>query len=228
MHQDFSTFVGAWALLLSCLALVIEPLAHGSRWFNRTLRLSAGLAGLVTFLTAHTMWTHIGELTQVIPAAVLAEHPDLWESAVFEALTRYFLVVWGVAWVLILPMLAPSSFYWRVTGLLAGLPLIVSFVFCAIWMSVDLQGFQRLPEVVSIAAAAVMVSSGVFFFRWAIQQKIDQLRAQVGPICHDIGQMRMVARLKSTLLREEVLQPPSEASAGLEHSAAAGTGHSHG
>lgn len=228
MHQDFSTFVGAWALLLSCLALVIEPLAHGSRWLNRTLRLSAGLAGLVTFLTAHAMWTHVGELTQVIPAVVLAEHPDLWESAVFEALTRYFLVVWGVAWVMILPMLAPSSFYRRITGRLAGLPLIVSFGFGGIWMSVDLQGFQRLPEVVSIAAAAVMAGSGILLGRWAIQQKIDQFWAQVGPIFHDIGQMRIVARLKSTLLRDEVLQPSGEAAAGIEHSAAAGAGRSHG
>jgi len=220
MHQDFSSFIGAWALLLSCLALVIEPLAHGSRWFNRALRLSAGLAGLTTFLLAHAMWAHIGELAKAIPPAALAENPDQWDSAVFQALTRTFLVGWGVVLILTLPALAPTSFYRRVTGWLAGLPLIASFGFVGVWMSVDLQGFQRLPDLVSIPAAAVMAGSMVFLIRWGIQQKIDQFRDRLRPICEGVSKIGAVAWLKSKLLRDEVPPPAGEPSAYLEHSAA--------
>ncbi|WP_100458676.1 hypothetical protein [Mycobacteroides abscessus] len=202
VHQDFSSFIGAWALLLSCLALIIEPLAHGSRWFNRALRLSAGLAGLITFLAAHAMWTHLGELTEAIPPSVLAEHPEMWDSAVFQALTRNFLAAWGLIFIPSLPALAPASVYRRITGVLAGLPFTVSFGAAIVWMCVDLEGFERLPGVVSMPGFAIVMGAMVFGVRWFLQQKIDQLWAEIGPVCRGIGQTRAAIWLKSVLLRE--------------------------
>ncbi|SIB35319.1 Uncharacterised protein [Mycobacteroides abscessus subsp. abscessus] len=202
MHQDFSSFIGAWALLLSCLALVIEPLAHGSRWFNRALRLSAGMAGLITFLAAHAMWTHLGDLTETIPPSALAEHSEMWDSAVFQGLTHTFLATWGLVFIPTLPVLAPRLLYRRITGFLAALPFTVIFGSMVVWMLVDFEGFERLPNAVSLPISVVTLGSIIFGLRWVLQQKLDQLWAGIAPICQGIGQTRAAIWLKSVLLRE--------------------------
>lgn len=86
MYGDFSAFVGAWALLLSCVALVIEPIAHGSRWFSRALRLATGIAGLITFFAARHIW-------QLIRVASREDGPPAgWDP--FRSLAAAFIIFW--------------------------------------------------------------------------------------------------------------------------------------
>jgi hypothetical protein len=172
MMPDFSSFVGAWALLLSCVVLVVELIAPGAQWFNRALRLATGLAGLGTFMLARSVWHRF----QAAPPEELAGLPPGWDS--LKGLTQAFLVIWALTAAVVVPAFIPSRMYRRVKRLLAAGPfvLLVILGIIAAAVLIEHQGLDQ-NGVVSVALwlwTVTFTCSAVFCGRWALQPKLDR------------------------------------------------------
>ncbi|MBS9535936.1 hypothetical protein KIH27_20340 [Mycobacterium sp. M1] len=177
MHTDFSSFVGAWALLLSCVVLVVEPIAPGAQWFNRALRLATGLAGVGTFMFARSFWHWF----QAAPPEELADLPPGWDS--LKSLSQAFLLIWILTAAFIVPAFVPSRMYRRVKRLLAIGPVVLLLILGVV--ATLLIERQRLNQDSVVNAAmwlwvTVFTCSAAFCGRWALQPKLDGWWSKIG------------------------------------------------
>lgn len=199
MYGDFSAFVGAWALLLSCVALVIEPIAHGSRWFSRALRLATGIAGLITFFAARHIW-------QLIQITSPEDGPPVgWDP--FRSLAGAFSIFWMMSAVVTIAAMAPGAFYRRITPLAARTPLVTVFLIGAgcSWASLD--GVYRMPGPVAYVLAALMLGAMAFWARYWAQRRADVAALRFKQVGRALCELRAWRWLLSKLVHPLDLPP---------------------